>query len=150
MNEFIIKGKQGFIRIGLNEIYGFPNETSYLGGFDVKGIVEIKSGSYFVKNAEIWFSTGQVYEFFTQLQKCYNNLKGFVTFSESENNLKINLSFNKFGQINIQGYFQEVAHHENILQFEFESEQSYFVSTLHQLKDIVDQYGDLKGIKSGL
>ncbi|RFU69387.1 hypothetical protein [Bacillus sp. V59.32b] len=145
MNEFIIAGKQGFIRIELSEVYGFPNETSYLGGYDVKGIVEIKSGNYFVKDAELWFSTGQVYQFFNQLQKCYNDLKGCVTFSESENNLKIDLSFNKFGQINIQGYFQEVAHQENILQFEFESEQSYLVSTLHQLQNIVDQYGDLKG-----
>jgi hypothetical protein len=147
VNEFKIAGKQGFIQIELNEVYGFPNETSYLGGYDVKGKIDIKSGNYYVKNAEIWFSTGQVYQFFIQLQKCYNELKGSVTFSEAENNLKIELNFNRFGQINIQGYFQESANQENILHFEFESEQSYLTSTLRQLNSIVDQYGDLKGKK---
>lgn len=147
MNEFKIAGKQGFIQIELYEVYGFPNETSYLGGYDVKGKIDIKSGNYYVKDAEIWFSTGQVYQFFIQLQKCYYELKGSVTFSESENNLKIELNFNRFGQINIQGYFQEVADQENILHYEFESEQSYLTSTLRQLNSIVDQYGDLKGKK---
>ncbi|SMQ77544.1 hypothetical protein SAMN05444673_2878 [Bacillus sp. OV166] len=147
MNEFKIAGKQGFIQIELNEVYGFPNETSYLGGYDVKGKINIKSRNYYVKDAEIWFSTGQVYQFFIQLQNCYNELKGSVTFLESENNLKIELNFNRFGQINIQGYFQEVAHQENILHYEFESEQSYLTSTLRQLNSIVEQYGDLKGIK---
>lgn len=147
MNEFIIAGKQGFILIELNEVHGFPNETSYLGGYDVKGKVEIKSGNYYVKDAELWFSTGQVYQFFIQLQECYNTLKGLATFSESEKNLRIDLSFIRLGQINIQGQFQEVAHQENILQFEFESDQSYLVSTILQLQNIVDQYGDLKGKK---
>jgi len=147
VNEFKIAGKQGFIQIELEEVYGFPNETSYLGGYDVKGKIAIKSGNYYVKDAEIWFSTGQVYRFFIELQKCYNELKGSVTFSESENNLQIELKFNRFGQINIQGYFQEVAHQENILHFEFESEQSYLTATLSQLNNIVDQYGDLKGKK---
>lgn len=147
MNEFKIAGKQGFIHIELSKVYGYPNETSYLGGYDVKGKIEIKSGNYFVKDAEIWFSTGQVYQFFIQLQKCYNKLKGSVTFSESENNLKIELNFNRCGQIDIQGYFQEVAHQENILHYEFESEQSYLTSTLRQLSSIIDHYGDLKGKK---
>ncbi|MFJ7971350.1 hypothetical protein [Psychrobacillus sp. NPDC096389] len=147
MNDFKIAGKQGFINIELNEVYGFPNETSYLGGYDVKGKINIKSGNYYVKDAEIWFSTGQIYQFFIQLQKCYNELKGSVTFSETENNMKIELNFNRFGQINIQGYLQEVTHQENILHYEFESEQSYLISTLRQLNSIVDYYGDLKGKK---
>ena len=147
MNEFKIAGKQGFIRIELNEVYGFPNQTSHLGGYDVKGKIEIKSGNYYVKGAELWFSTGQVYEFFIQLEKCNHNLKGNATFSESENILKLDLSFNRLGQINIQGHFQELAHQENILQFEIESDQSYLESTIQQLKNIVDHYGNLKGKK---
>ncbi|WP_026693018.1 WapI family immunity protein [Peribacillus kribbensis] len=144
MNQFMIAGKQGFIRIKFNKVHGFPEETSYLGGYDVEGNVEIKSGNYYVKDAEFWFSTGQVYQFFIQLQKCYSHLKGCVSFSD-ENTLKIDMHFNKFGGITIQGYFQETAHQENILHFEFESDQSYLVSTLQQLQNIADQYGDLKG-----
>ena len=55
--SFVIDKKDN-TKIELNEVYGFPNETSYLGGYDVKGKIDIKSGNYFVKDAEIWFSTG--------------------------------------------------------------------------------------------
>ncbi|PSL40922.1 hypothetical protein B0H99_10354 [Planomicrobium soli] len=140
--DFMIAGKQGYIRIDLTEVVGFPDETSYLGGFDVKGRVEIKSGNYYVKDAELWFSTGQVYEFFVELQEAYQRLKGCATFLESDNNLNLSLRFNQFGQLNIQGHFQEVSEPENALQFEFESEQSYLISTLQQLQRIVDYYGD--------
>lgn len=108
MNEFTIAGKQGFVRIELNEVFGFPNQTSYLGGYDVQGKIEIKSGNYYVKDAELWFSTGQIYKFFMELQKCYNHLKGGATFSESENALKIDFNFNRFGQISIEGHFKEI------------------------------------------
>ena len=145
MNEFTITGKKGFLRIKLNEVFGFPNQTSYLGGYDVQGKIEIKSGNYYVKDAELWFSTGQIYKFFLELQKCYNHLQGGATFSGLDNALKMDLNFNRFGQISIEGYFKELPSEENILQFEFESEQSYLVSTLQQLKTIVVQYGGLTG-----
>ncbi|MBS8263905.1 hypothetical protein DYI25_05570 [Mesobacillus boroniphilus] len=145
MKEFTIAGKQGFVRIELNEVFGFPDQTSYLGGYDVHGKIELKSGNYFVKDADLWFSTGQVYKFFLELQKCYNDLQGSAIFSDSENALKINLNFNKLGQISIEGYFQEIPSEENTLQFEFESEQSYLGATLQQLNSIFEQYGGLKG-----
>ena len=146
MNEFVIGGKQGYIRIEITEVLGFPNETSYKGGYEVKGKIDIKSGNYFVKEAELWFSTGQVFEFYTELQKCYRKLNGVMKFTP-DSNLKFEIHFNKLGQINIQGYFQEFLSEENLLQFEFESEQSYLFSTLEELKKIVDHYGDLEGIK---
>ncbi|WP_449539693.1 WapI family immunity protein [Ferdinandcohnia sp. Marseille-Q9671] len=146
MKEFIIAGKQGFIRIEFVEVYGYPTETSYLGGYDVKSKVEIKSGNYLVKDAELWCSTGQIYTFFIQLQECYNNLTGSATFSESENKLKIDLTFTSLGQVRIKGFFQEVTNQENILQFEIESEQTYLQSTLEQLQKIADNYGTDNGI----
>ncbi|WP_047154065.1 WapI family immunity protein [Aneurinibacillus tyrosinisolvens] len=148
MNKFEIAGKNGFIRIEFNEVFGFPKQTSYLGGYDVEGKIEIKSRNYYVKEAKLWFSTGQVYEFFIRIQECYNLLKGNATFSDSENNLEFSLSFIKLGHIHIQGRFQELGHEENILKFEFESDQSYLSSTLQQLKNIVEHYGDLKGVKN--
>ena len=147
MSEFKIAGKNGFIRIEINEVFGFPTETRFNGGYDVKGKVEIKSGNYYVNEGELWFSTGQIFEFFIKLQNCYDKLDGNVIFFNSESNFKIELEFIKLGQIQIQGYFQEFPSIENILEFEFESDQSYLASTLVELKKIVDCYGDLKGIK---
>lgn len=79
MNGFTIKCKQGFIRIELQNASGFPKETSHFGGYDAEGIVEIKSGNYYVLG-EIWFTTGNVYEFYKQLDKCYRELKGMAVF----------------------------------------------------------------------
>lgn len=145
LNEFVVAGEKGYIRIEFNEFFGYPKETSHFCGYDVKGITEIKSGNYYVKG-ELWFSTGQVFEFYEQLQKCYRELKGNATFSNTETNLKFDLDFNRLGQIIIQGYFQEIAYEENMLQFEIESDQSYLSSTLQELKMIVDHYGGLKGV----
>ena len=146
VNEFVIGGKQGFIRIEIIEVIGFPNETSFKGGYEVKGKIDIKCGNYFVKDAELWFSTGQIYEFFIELQKCYRQLNGIVNFAP-ESNLKFEMYFNKLGQVTIQGYFQELLSEENILHFEFESEQSYLFSTLEELQKIAVHYGGLEGIK---
>jgi len=144
---FELKGKQGFIRIELKEVFGFPKETSYLGGYDVKGKIQIKSGNYYVKDAELWFSTGQIYEFYKQLLKCYEELEGIINFPNTDSSeLKLVLEFTGLGKFKIQGIFQEYLSVENFLEFEFESEQSYLISTLAELKEIVDYYGGNEGL----
>jgi hypothetical protein len=146
MNGFTIKGKQGFIRIELQNASGFPKETSHFGGYDAEGIVEIKSGNYHVLG-EIWFTTGDIYEFYKQLDECYRQLKGMAVFWNYETSLKLEVGFNHLGQVVLQGYFKEKAHMENELQFEMESDQSFLSSTLGELRKFVDHYGDSKGIK---
>ncbi|MCM3630566.1 hypothetical protein M3194_24850 [Paenibacillus glycanilyticus] len=146
--DFIVRGKQGsFIRITLDEIFGFPTTTSHFGGYDVKGSTEIKSGSYYV-NGEVWFSTGDTYEFYNQIVRCYTELDGTAIFCSTEENLKFEVKFYNRGQVVIEGCFQEFAHEDNELKFEFESNQSFFVETLDGLKKVVNQYGGLKGVRS--
>jgi len=50
---FELKGKQEFIRIELNEVLGFPKVTSYLGGYDVKG-VNVKITMYIFANLSMY------------------------------------------------------------------------------------------------
>jgi hypothetical protein len=146
MNEFTIGGKQGFIRIELQEAIDFPKNTSPFGGYDALGIVEIKSGSYYALG-ELWFTTGEVYQFYQQLAQCFQELNGKAKFWNYESNFKVEIEFGKLGQFIIKGYFKEKQELENELQFEIESEQNYLSSTLSQLKKFVDKYGDLKGKK---
>ena len=61
------------------------NETSYFGGCDSKGFVEIKSGNYYVKG-ELWLTTGEIYKFYTQLEKCFKELTGESAFENYEHN----------------------------------------------------------------
>jgi hypothetical protein len=107
---------------------------------------EVKSGNYYVKG-ELWFSTGETYEFYNQLAQCWTDLKGVASFCTSEANLKLEVTFNNRGQVVIEGYFKEFAHKENELKFEIESNQSFFEETLDGLRKIVNNCGDLKGIR---
>lgn len=147
MNGFTIKGKQGFLRIELQNASGFPEDTSHFGGYDAEGIVEIKSGNYYVLG-EMWFTTGDVYAFYKQLDQCYRELKGIATFSNYEVSLQVEVVFNHLGQVVLRGYFKEKALMGNELLFEIESDQSFLSSTLEDLKKFVDHYGNSKGIKS--
>ena len=74
----------------------FPTETSFNGGHDVKGKIEIKSGNYYVNEGEIWFSAGQIFEFFIKLQKCYDKLDCNAIFINSKSNFNIELKFIKY------------------------------------------------------
>ena len=146
MNGFTITGKRGFIRIELQNASGFPKDTSHFGGYEAEGIIEIKSGNYYIFG-ELWFTTGDVYDFYKQLDKCYRELNGIAVFSNYENSLELEVVFNRLGQVVIQGSFQEKAYVENELQFEIESDQSFLTSTLEELRKFVDHYGDSKGVK---
>ncbi|MGO4696468.1 hypothetical protein AB4Z50_19515 [Paenibacillus sp. 2TAB26] len=142
-----MRGKQGcFIQISLDEVFGFPNMTSPFGGYDVRGIAEIKSGNYYVKG-ELWFTTGETYEFYNQLVKCWAELKGLATFCSTEANLELKVKFINRRQISIVGYFKEFAHQDNEMKFEIESEQSFFGETVEGLEEIVNHHGGLKGIQ---
>ncbi|MCA0983382.1 hypothetical protein LCL89_04870 [Halobacillus yeomjeoni] len=144
MNEFTLEGKQGFIHLKLQEVPDFPDSTSHFGGYDARGVVEIKSGNYYVRS-EVWFTTGEVFEFYQELKQCFQKLRGDVVFSNYDSNLRIEISFTSFGHFIMKGFFQERPDQDNQLQFEIESDQSYLSSTLNQLEKFVDYYGDLKG-----
>ncbi|MFP4977829.1 hypothetical protein ACE6ED_20660 [Paenibacillus sp. CN-4] len=45
VHEFVVGGKEGgFVKIIIEEVYGFPKMTSHLGGYDAKGTVEAQTG----------------------------------------------------------------------------------------------------------
>lgn len=52
-----------------------------------------------------------------------------------------------FGQIDVKGYFQELSSIDNRLAFEFQLDQSYLFKTLNELKNIVNIYGNMNGVK---
>ncbi|WP_047155482.1 WapI family immunity protein [Aneurinibacillus tyrosinisolvens] len=146
MEGFILKGEQGYLQLHLDEVYGFPEQTSHFGGYDAEGTLEIKSNNYFVRG-KLWFTTGEVCSFYEQLGRAYDLFSGEATFSSSEVNLEFKITFDSRGHAVFKGYFKELHHLDNELKFEIESDQSYFESTLADLKKFVQKYGGLKGVK---
>lgn len=134
MNKIRLGANQGFIEINLDDITDWQNQ----------GTVSIQSGNYYVMNAEIWITIDEFITLYTQLQEAYKTLKGNIIFSNLDSTLQFTLQFNPFGQISVEGEFQEFPSQENKLEFEFMIDQSHFPATLLDMKKIVEPYIELK------
>lgn len=145
MLAFVMTGIDSSIQLTIEEVFGYPDETSYGGGYGAKGTLDIKSGG-FTANAFHYFTTGELYTFYQQLQGCYDSLTGIATLKNTERELELQCEFNKFGHVIITGSFQSSPTEKNILQFEIKSDQTQVKDTLLQLKAVYDVFGDNKGI----
>lgn len=134
MNKIKLGENQGFIEINLEDITDWQNQ----------GTVSIQSGNYYVMNAEIWITIDELITLYTQLQEAYKTLKGNIIFSNLDNTLQFTLQFNSFGQISLEGKFQEFPSREYKLEFEFMIDQSHLPATLLDMKKIVKPYIELK------
>lgn len=128
MNKIKLGANQGFIEINLGDTVNWQNQ----------GTVSIQSGNYYVMNAEIWITIDELMTFYKQLQKAYNSFKGNITFSNLDRTLYFTLQFNPFGQIKLEGEFQELHSQESKLEFEIIIDHSHLSATLLQLKQIVE------------
>lgn len=145
MDFFELKGENGYVRISLVRVNGFPNQTSHFGGYETECEIEIKSQSYFVKGV-IWTTTGEVHQFFKQLENFHTSVSGTADFENYEHNLKLKVVYSENGQVNLIGEYQEFFHLHTQLIFEIKSDQSYLSESLVQLKMIVEKYGNSKGL----
>lgn len=145
MLAFLMTGMDGSIQLTIEEVFGYPHETSYGGGYGAKGNLTIQSGG-FSANSPHYFTTGELYSFYQQLQDCYNHLTGIATLENTERELELQCEFNKFGHVILTGRFQASPTEKNILQFELKSDQTQVKDTLSQLKSVYEVFGDNKGI----
>lgn len=149
IKAFEIKGLSNeHIKLEITEVFGFPDETSFRGGYDIKCNLEIVSGNYGIRTDNYYSSTGALYNFYNELSKCYNDLKGLATYKLNypENDFDLNIKFDKLG-VAISGKYQDDPVVKNILNFEFTSDQSYFKEVICDLKKIVLRFGNNRGIK---
>ncbi|NPV90892.1 MAG: hypothetical protein HPY50_08975 [Firmicutes bacterium] len=133
---FGLNGTNGFIKIRIQELYDIPHYTS---GWDARGDVEIECDHY-KASGEIYFSTGQIDDFYQQLKKCQDIVKGTANFENYELNLKFTLTYDSSGHVSIEGSYQEYPHRKSKLYFEIDSDQSFFNETLKQLRKIIKEY----------
>lgn len=135
-----------YVRLSIDEVFGFPNETSYGGGYGAKGSLAIKTGEYYVSDTH-YFTTGELYCFSKKLKICYENLSGIAILKNTERALELQCEFNEFGHVIITGNFQSNPIVKNILFFEIETDQTQIQKPLSDLNKIHEFFGDEKGIK---
>ncbi|MDN3494213.1 hypothetical protein QMA06_15945 [Winogradskyella sp. APC 3343] len=144
MEEFELKGQDGFLIIRINEVFGFPNRTSHFGGYDCVVGIDIKVGGYNVRS-QFYSSTGELFDFYEKIKKCQTELNGLAEFNSYESNLELTVKY-IFGKVSIWGKYQENLATDNIMEFDFNSDQSYLKNTVEQLNQIVNKYGGMQGI----
>lgn len=149
IKAFEINGLNGeCVKLEILNVYDFPNRTSFRGDYDINCKLEIDVGNYLVKTDNYLSPTGTLYNFYIDLKRCFDSLNGHSTYNVyiPENDLKMELDF-KNGHIFINGLYRDDPSLKNVLTFEFKTDQSYFPPVIKSLKNIVDIFGDNKGIK---
>lgn len=147
MDGFEIRTGGDFIRVCLEKVFDFPDRTSHFGGYDALGRVDIQCGT-FRAYGSLWFSTGEVWQFYTELLKAYNELAGEAQFRSSEGQLEFTIRFRFGGHLTIEGMYQEVSVDSTQLLFRMGSDQSYLIEPLAELAQFVAKYGDNRGLQS--
>ncbi len=146
MTEIEVKGENGYLKIQIQRMFGFPESTSPFGGYDTESVIVIKSSNYYIKGS-IWITTGDLYNFYKELKNCQEMVKGQANLSSYEDNLRSTITYDEFGHAILKGKFTEKYEEENTLEFELKSDQSFLNSTILELETMIEEYGDNTGIK---
>ena len=141
---FRMTGIDELIELTIDEIWGFPNETNWAGGYAAKGILTIRAGTYFV-SAVHYFTTGELYDFSTGLKNGYNTLKGEAILENTERELELKCEFNKFGHVIVSGVFQAHPAINNILSFEIKTDQTQIKECISNLQAVYEIFGGNSG-----
>ena len=144
MLAFRITGIDEFIELTIDEVWGFPNEISYGGGYGAKGRLSICAGEYSV-SAMHYFTTGELYRFFMGLKQCYAILNGEVVLENNEGALELKCMFNKHGHVFASGMFRADSVVKNILFFEIETDQTQLNNSISDLQTVYKIFGGNEG-----
>lgn len=108
---------------------------------EVESKVTMQSGKYHVHHAGICISFKNVYQLYQELNEVYQELKGKVIFSNLEDSFYIEMTLHSLGQLDVEGYLQEVPSAKNKLEFEFQLDQSYLPKAIGELKEFIAKFG---------
>lgn len=142
MHVFCLNGGHGEkLSLELNEVLGFPDDTSIEGGYDIICTLKIDSGCYHVEHERFFSATGALYRFCDELRPCYNDLHGSAEYHLFyEDNLTVKVEMTKGGHAVVSGTFQEYSHRGNILQFEFDTDQTCLLSVIQDIECLEAQF----------
>lgn len=146
INLFCLNGYNGEkISFELNEVIGFPNNTSIEGGYDIICTLIIDSGCYHIEHDRLYSATGALYRFSKELHTCYSNLFGSAEYHLLyESDLTFKVEMTSGGHAIVTGAFQERPDKHNILQFEFDTDQSCLLSVIQDIEGLKLKYGDME------
>jgi len=144
MDSFTLAGTTGSLTVQLEEVFGFPHQTSSFGGYDTRSRLRLRSHGFSVDSV-LWLSTGEVFTFYQQLRAAHAQLAGIARFASSEENLCFAVAYLPLGQVALTGEYREHTPEANRLTFEIASDQSYLHRAVAELTQWAEQYGGMHG-----
>lgn len=128
--NFTIRNENSFIE--------FRNDKFYEDSQDFEFCVDAKCGNFVIENKIVWAHKNELLNFYKQLQDCYNKLKGEVESEfEYDEEMKVKLSFNNLGQVDVECDFFEYSEYQQKCHIEFGTDQTFILQTLNELKEIL-------------
>ncbi|PKM63226.1 MAG: hypothetical protein CVU97_01460 [Firmicutes bacterium HGW-Firmicutes-21] len=108
MRALLLNGDDGSIELIICTI--FMDGTGFEGGYDVWGLINIKANSYSVNKSEYYFTTGALYRFYKQLERCYKEIKGIACYETIDNDFLLKAEFQKNGHVTLSGHYIQHFH----------------------------------------
>lgn len=136
------------IELTILEAPGFPDSTSYEGGYDLICELVIDTGCFHIQYDRLFSATGALYRFADELRNCYNTLSGTAEYKLwLENDLSFKVVMESGGHAVINGRFQERPDRNNVFEFEMETDQTCFLSVIQEIEALKEVYGGMMGKK---
>lgn len=127
MEQFTLGGEHGRVTIGFE-----PHTAG-------RAIVDIESWNYRA-NGKAWIDQEAVRQFRDDLQQCYDTLKGEARLVNApEGTLDLRVSFDRRGNADIRGTYRETLAEENELRFRIQTDQTYILSALAGLTQVLGE-----------
>ncbi len=141
--SFQLKSETDYFLLKILSVYGFPDETHFMGGYDTESSVKIEAGSYTAEGV-IYITTSQIHTFYKQMAEGFRSLSGSAVLNDYENRFNLTAEFDGIGHVDINGSLEDM---DNKLTFKFVTDQTFIPELLKELKLISDKYGDEYGTK---
>ena len=121
---------------GIAKQYGI-NRADFRAIFDVPAVSA---------NIHCDFTVGNLFKFYTQLLKCYNEVDGVATLEDySSERTMLSIDFARTGHVTIDGKFATPDGMVNLIGFGFETDQTYIKPIIKNLKHFFNELAEIQG-----
>jgi hypothetical protein len=137
--NFIIKGLEGeYININVVS-YSYPDSSDYWDGNWISCLVKAQIPG-FVVSFPTYLRTSEIVSFYSDLVQLYDFTKDIASLVGMESNIDLQVQMDKLGKLTWKANLTYPTGHGSTLEFEFESEQSYLINLMDELKSIVEEF----------
>jgi len=144
-NAFEICTSEGNLKLLMTAVYEGSPESLKRGGVNADFRIEIDINGI-TADLKCYISVGNLYSFYNDLLKCYENLRGEAVLKDYSEKLTIIVfAFSITGGCEIYGCVHSDSYSKNKVEFGLECDQTYILPILYSLKRLFDELAKIQG-----